>query len=311
MELRPLGFGEIFDRAVTLCIRNFVPFAAIVAVLIVPNALLQYVYNLSSQPAFDAMIKQIQHPGQARAEHVPTIFNSPGLLGIFAAILLVAYVTVPFVQNAVAVGVARLYRGRPVEFRACYETALRRWPQILGLLGIELLVVAGCCVVGFLAGVVIVLATSAIGGGSALAVALGLVIFFVALIVILSLLAPLLVALALAMYAAVIEERAAIASLLLGFSRVFKRNEFWRAFLFFIAATAITLGASMMFSVLGMTAALVHQAWLQTVVQSLPNFAIIPFNAVLFAVYYFDVRVRHEAFDVELSLEHLLAAQPA
>ena len=33
MELRPLGFGEIFDRAVTLYIRNFVPFAAIVMVV--------------------------------------------------------------------------------------------------------------------------------------------------------------------------------------------------------------------------------------------------------------------------------------
>ena len=38
MELRPLGFGEIFDRAVTLYIRNFVAFAGIVLVMIVPFA---------------------------------------------------------------------------------------------------------------------------------------------------------------------------------------------------------------------------------------------------------------------------------
>jgi hypothetical protein len=32
---------------------------------------------------------------------------------------------------------------------------------------------------------------------------------------------------------------------------------------------------------------------------------------ILLAIYYFDVRIRREAFDLEASLERLTAAQPA
>jgi hypothetical protein len=32
---------------------------------------------------------------------------------------------------------------------------------------------------------------------------------------------------------------------------------------------------------------------------------------VLLAIYYFDVRIRREAFDLETSLDHLTGAQPA
>ena len=67
MELRPLGFGEIFDRAITLYIRNFVPFALIVGVMIVPLAVLQYFVDASSIPQFDAMMKILTHPGKAPA----------------------------------------------------------------------------------------------------------------------------------------------------------------------------------------------------------------------------------------------------
>ena len=66
MELRPLGFGEIFDRAITLYIRNFVPFAAIVMVLVVPLAILQYFLDLSSQPQLDALVRIFTHPERIR-----------------------------------------------------------------------------------------------------------------------------------------------------------------------------------------------------------------------------------------------------
>ena len=127
MDLRPLGFGEIFDRAVTLYIRNFVPFAAIVMVLILPSAVLQYLIDRASQPEFAALIRIVQHPEAARTQPMPSAFNSPLFVVVFAALLLLTYVIWPFALNAVAVGVARLYRNRPVEFAACYKVVLRRW----------------------------------------------------------------------------------------------------------------------------------------------------------------------------------------
>lgn len=312
VELRPLGFGEIFDRAVTLYIRNFVPFAAIVMVLVIPLAILQYVIDLASQPQFEAMIRILAHPSLARTEHVPTIFDSPDSLAAFAAVLLLSYAIWPFVMNAVAVGVARLYRDRPVEFRACYEVVLRRWPQIVGVMGVEFLVVLGWYVAAVLVAMAIVFVVVALGAAlPAFAFVLGLTAFLLVFALMLPLLAPLVVALTFAMYAAVIEERGVVASLLLGFSRVFNRAEFWRALLFAIAVGAVVVGASTMFSMLGILAAFIHMPGLQAVIQTLPNAVISPFAVVLLAIYYFDVRIRREAFDLETSLERLTAAQSA
>src|SRR5690348_11714675 len=118
MELRPLGFGEIFDRAVTLYIRNFIAFAAIVMVLVLPLAILQYFLDRAAQPQFDAILKVFTNPGHTVTQRFPTPYDSPVTIAILVITLLVVYLIWPFSLNAVAVGVARLYRNRPVDFRA-------------------------------------------------------------------------------------------------------------------------------------------------------------------------------------------------
>lgn len=312
MELRPLGFGEIFDRAVTLYVRNFVPFVAIALVMVLPLAIMGYFIALSSQPQYDWMIRVFQHPSRAGTQPIPTVLDSPGALTLLVATMLLSYALWPFVMNAVAVGVARLYRGRPVEFRACYEVVLRRWPQILGLTGIGILAVFGWYIAVATVALVIVLVGVALGAAvPAFAFVFGFLAVLFVLFLMLPLLAPLVVALAFAMYAAVIEERSVIPSLLLGFSRVFNRTEFWRAMLFSLAVAAIVFAGSTMFSILGLAAAFVHLPGLQSVIQAFPNAVISPFAIVLLAVYYFDVRIRREAYDLETSLERLAAAQPA
>jgi hypothetical protein len=312
MELRPLGFGEIFDRSVTLYIRNFLPFAAIVMVLILPTAIVQYFLDLNSQPQFDALMRIFQHPAEAGRGQVTALYNSPAGIVLLIVMLFLTYAIWPFALNAVAVGVARLYRNRPVEFRACYEAVLRRWLQIVGLLGMELLILLGWYIVTVAIVLVIVLVAALLGAASgtlSLFFAVGAVILV--LLVMIPVLAPLFVALTFAMYSTVIEERGVIASLGLGFARVFNRTEFWRALLFAIAAGAVIAGASTMFSIVGMIAAFAHLPGLQAIIESLPRAFIAPFGVVLLAVYYFDVRIRQEAFDLEAGLERLTSAQPA
>jgi hypothetical protein len=109
------------------------------------------------------------------------------------------------------------------------------------------------------------------------------------------------------MYSVVIEERGVLESLLLGFTRIFNRAEFWRALLFAIAAGATVFGGSMIFGVLAIAAALVHLPALQAIIEGLARAVITPFAVVLLAVYYFDVRIRREGFDLEASLERLSA----
>jgi hypothetical protein len=312
MELRPLGFGEIFDRAVTLYIRNFIAFAAIVMVLVLPLAILQYFLDRAAQPQFDAILKVFTNPGHTVTQRFPTPYDSPVTIAILVITLLVVYLIWPFSLNAVAVGVARLYRNRPVDFRACYDVVLRRWQQILGLMLVELLVLIGWYVAVILIMVAVFVAVAALSTASSVfAVWFGFAGFVIVFLAMIPLLAPLFVALTFAMYATVIEGIPVIASLLLGFARVFNRSEFWRATLFAIAAGAVVAGASMVFSVLGMVAAFAHLPSVEAIIESLSRAVIGPFGVVLLAIYYFDVRIRREGFDLEASLERLAGAQPA
>ena len=98
---------------------------------------------------------------------------------------------------------------------------------------------------------------------------------------------------------------------MLGFSRVFNRDEFWRALLFALAVFAVMLAGSTIFGFIGLVAAYAHLPLLQALIESLARAVITPFAVVLLAIYYFDVRIRREAFDLETSLERLTAAQPA
>ena len=281
-------------------------------VLILPLAILQYFLDVNSQPQFDALIRIFEHPAEAGRGQVNALYNSPAAIVVLIVMVFLTYAIWPFALNAVAVGVARLYGNRPVEFRACYEAVLRRWLQIVGLLGMEFLILLGWYIATVAIAVVIVLVATLLGAASGILPFLfgfGAAIFVV--LVMIPLLAPLFVALTFAMYSTVIEERGVMASIGLGFARIFNRTEFWRALLFSIAAGAIIAGASTMFSILGMIAAFVHLPGLQAIIESLPRAIIAPFGVVLLAVYYFDVRIRREAFDLEAGLERLTAPQPA
>jgi hypothetical protein len=307
MELRPLGFGEIFDRAITLYIRNFVPFAGIVSVLIVPLAIVQYVLDTLEGPQFDAMIRILEHPERARTEHLPTLLDSPGSIAITFVSVFIAYIIWPFALNAVAVGVARLYRGKPVEFRACYAAVLHRWAGILAMLGVEVLVFMAWYVATIIVAVIVVLISAPFIAALPALAAISVMVMIVAVLAMMLLLAPIAVALAFCMYGVVIEERSVGDAVALGFTRVFNRQEFWRAVLFAISAGAIVLGATMMISAISLVAIFAHLMVLEVLLDSLARAAIAPFGVVLLAVYYFDVRIRREGYDLEVGLDRLAA----
>jgi hypothetical protein len=67
----------------------------------------------------------------------------------------------------------------------------------------------------------------------------------------------------------------------------------------------------MMFGILAVAAAFAHLPGLQAAIEGLARAVITPFAVVLLAVYYFDVRIRREGFDLEASLERLSATNVA
>lgn len=310
MELRPLGFGEIFDRAITLYVRNFRPFFAIVLVLIVPLAVVQYVLDSSQSAQLDVLMRVLQHPG-SKIPPPASLFGSPSELITILLVAVVFYMLWPFALDAVAVGVARLYGSRPVEFGACYRAVLPRWPAILGTLALQ----AGIFIAWYVAFLAILFISILIAAVFARAwLPLGIVGFaaaFVVDIVALLALAPLFIALTFAMNAVVIENRGPAAAIASGFARVFTRREFWRALLFSLAAAAILFGSSMIIVAIVWVALLFHAIAVEVILGSILRAAFAPFSIVLIAVYYFDVRIRREGFDLEAELERITPAVPS
>jgi len=243
---------------------------------------------------------------------MPAFLRDPGTLALFVVLAAMVYLMWPFALNAIAIGIARLYRGGTVDFAACYQASPRRWPAVIGLLFIELALFLVWYFSFVMVSVLSVFIAIAFGRA---AIALGVIIGIVMLLVVLASLlsiAPLFVAFSFAMYAIVIEERPVFAAIGVGFSRVFNRQEIWRALLFAIAAGAIMMGASMIISVFVMIAMAMHWVVLEVALTSLFRAAIAPFSAVLIAVYYFDVRIRREGFEIEAGLDRLASVpQPA
>ncbi|MEO6835188.1 MAG: hypothetical protein ABI231_04700 [Candidatus Tumulicola sp.] len=309
MELRPLGFGEIFDRAITLYVRNFRPFFAIVLVLIVPLAVVQYVLDSSQATQIDAVLRVIQHPG-SKLPPTAALFGSPGEIITLVLVAVLFYALWPFALDAVAVGVARLYRGRPVEFGTCYRAVLPRWTAILGTLAIQ----AAIFIIWYVAFLAIVFLSILIAAVFARAwLPLGIAGFagaFVVDLAALLALAPLFIALTFAMNAVVIENRGPVAAIASGFRRVFTRQEFWRALLFSLAVVAILFGSSVVVAALVWVALWFHLIALEVILGSLMRAAFAPFSIVLIAVYYFDVRIRREGFDLESELARITPDSP-
>jgi ABC-type glycerol-3-phosphate transport system permease component len=121
------------------------------------------------------------------------------------------------------------------------------------------------------------------------------------------LLGPIFVSMAFGMNAVAIEGRGAVAAFGGGFGRIFNRKEFWRAVLFSICAFAINVIGSMLIGAVAFAFVFLKSVAIEVVATSLLNAAFAPFSVVLIAVYYFDVRIRHEAFDLESELERLSA----
>jgi hypothetical protein len=300
MELRPLDLGEIFDRAITLYVRNFRAFAGIVFVTVVPVAIVQYFLILHELPELNTSLALLAHPERLGTQHVPTMFDSPATLALWVVSALVAYVTTTIALSAVGVGVARVYYGRPVDFAACYEPVLHRWRSLLALLGAALAML----IVAYVAAILLMMIPIAIGVLSArsgfpvvLVLAVTVMLFAVLFAVLLVFITS-----AFGFYGVVIESLPAFASLRLAFARVFNRNDFGRALLCSIAVGVLWFASTALFDSFGFVA-LARWPSAYVTLDALVRIVVLPFIGVILALFYFDVRIRNEGFDLEVEME--------
>jgi hypothetical protein len=303
VDLRPLGVGEIFDRAVTLYVRNFALFTIIAAFVVVPLTVVRYFVASSQAGAWAQVFDQIQHPSK---HATATAGFSPWL---YVLIVLALFLT-PFMYVAIAAAVGRIYHGEATDWQSALRVSLRHAVGIIATVFSQIFVLilavfAGSILLGILIGISVVLLRymTPLGVVLSFMTAIYGIVFVCALMLCY-------LALALAFDAIGIEEVRFVRAFSSGFARVFNRREMGKALLICLAFIAVEIGV--MIASLGVASLLeaaVHVPLLDSVVQGVLSLIATSFVGVLLAVYYFDVRIRSEGLDLQAELDRL-QAQP-
>jgi hypothetical protein len=294
MELRPLTLGEIFDRAIALYVRNFFSFAGIVGVMVVPVALVQYLVALREQPELEEALRIWGHPERFPAGHVPGLL-APSSFALIATSVLVSYLLLAFAASAVAAGLARIYRDQSVAFAPCYAAVLRRWASVVALIVLVLIAVIVAYAV-LLTVALVPLLVVALASKTLLPMLAPLAMMCVILAIGFALVLLVLTS-ACALYAIVIEGDGTAQALRLTFVRVYNRDEFGRAVLCAVSVGAIAFIASAIVDVSTLLG-LGHWPAGYVSLDAVERVAVVPFVALVLAVYYFDLRVRHDSGDL-------------
>lgn len=297
--LRPLSLGEIFDRALTLYVRNIVPFTLIAAAVVLPLIVLEYFAGRGESSSFAQVLAQIQHPGKTP----PT--PSGEQTGWTMLAVLAGFVLHGFSAVAIGVAVGALYRGELPDWRASYAAAFARTAGIL----VTLLAALATFVVevfagGMLLGTVLVVAfllmrsTPALGVAATIAGTL-VMIAWIAGIVLCYL------AYVFALYGLAVERPAVGPAIASGFSRIFNRGELLRAVLVSLALTVIYGGWGVLMVTVAVLLELAHLRLVDLAVAGVGEVVVTSLLGVLLAVYYYDVRVRREGLDLQMQIDRL------
>jgi hypothetical protein len=305
--LRALSIGEIFDRAVTVYVRNAVTLTAIVLAFLAPLSAAEY-FLLPHDADMSKVMGPVLHPRPGAP--APLMPFPSWMLGVFALIVLFGFLFLPFASNAVAVGVAAAYNGRRPRFDASYTTVFRR---ALPLIGTGLLEI-GVFMLAYIASVMLLMIPLTVGillVRTALPLA---VVFFVAGVVIflamILMFVTLFIAYSFATYAATLEGMGPASAISSSFRRILTRTELTKALLMGLAYIGLEIGIYFVtVSVATVVVLLVRVDFIEYVVSAVLNSAFTAFLTVLLAVYYYDVRTRAEGLDLELALDRL--ATPA
>jgi hypothetical protein len=134
-DLRPLGAGEMLDRAITLFVRRFGAIVAVLAVVIVPLSVIEAIVEPQSANVFGDMARMMASMGDpAAARHAADQISQHDRAGAAAYVLaiLAGLVRLPMWLALVRV-VASAYDGATTSLGGAYRFGLGRWPAMLGV----------------------------------------------------------------------------------------------------------------------------------------------------------------------------------
>jgi hypothetical protein len=311
MLLRPLGIGELLDRAVTLCVRHFVLFALIYVVYAIPFAIVQFYATRDISHVIESFSTILQH-AQTQGTKAPDLdrvvkqLSSVSTSNSWTALTIaLTFLIAPLPIAALIHAIATSYLGGSATFAESYRVGFSRWPA---LIGVNALYLACGSVIYFVAFVFLVFVIIALAFATAQARTFGIaldVVFGVAFFV--SAMAFAVVA-ALAVqisYFTCVVERASFAtSFARGISRVFTRIGLQRSLVVGLAFVAIGIGIFLV-SLAGQSVILgvFRNEAAGTAYSTILRIATTAFATAFIGIFYYDLRVREEGLDLQLAAQ--------
>ena len=310
LNLRPLSIGELLDRAFHLYFRHIAVFTGTVAIVIIPSLVMSY---FQTAPLLNWYIDMVRHQIQAPnstpdLSKLAALQPSDGWLAVQWAIIVLG---IPLAYAAVVAGVSRAYLGLPITFAWSYRYALRRWLAIIILVivwvfALAMTIFVLALFIGFAIAIVAV-ATRAAGNNLFFAISST---FFVigAMLAAFCIGIMLYLTFALSFISVIIEDVDPIKAIGAAFSRVFGSGQFWRGFVFALALTGIQLGATLVGAGGGALLAYIFKApALYLILAGMVNLFYAPFAVVAAAIFYYDIRIRREGYDLQMLVQRFLS----
>jgi hypothetical protein len=299
---RPMSVGEILDRAVSTYVRRCLPLFVILAITVVPVALLQ----LAVAPGFAHMSELFAEMNRLpvsdtidRNRLLTEALGSINGASIFALFILWPFILFPLTRNAIYTYADGVLESAPVSIGAAYRASFARWVgQIVVALGyFSIALMIG--IVAFIAFVVVgSVVFIAAGRGTASGIALLIVMIPFALVLLLGF-ALVNVAFELSSVSVALEENNPIRAMGNGWRRAFDRALRRRTIGVALAYAAVELvGSTALLAVSALLQALTHVALLQAVVSAIGQIVIAGVLGVFMVVYARDVRLRREGYDL-------------
>lgn len=307
--MRPLGLGEILDRAVTLCVRHFVIFALIWVVFALPLAVFQFLGTEDQTKIFGALADILMKSNSGKAtdgSSIAAALQGKPILNGWTAVYFLSFLFLsPLATAALVATAGAIYLGGRLNFSGAYRAALGRYFHLLGynlmwLLSAGVLYIAVVFVVAILAIGFIAVGTALKGVGVAIAVVFGVVI----VLTVVSFAMIVLVAYNIGFYVCVLERRGFVDAFAAGIQRVFNRVGFVRALWLGLAYLAIGIGVWVL-NVMGqgILFGVLHSRIAGTAFNALLSVTIAGFTTAFMTIFYFDLRVREEGLDLQLAAQ--------
>jgi hypothetical protein len=305
-DLRPLGIGEILDRAVTLFVRSFAVLILILALVAIPVAILQY----AAQPSTAGVLADVQRalslpPGHAAEQRA--IFQQMAAnnrIGGFGVLLILASAVLGALSNtACIIAVAQAYDRKLPSVRAVYGEAARRWfaQLVAGLvfMGLAFVLTFVLILLIFL----VVLALAALGTVSRVAALIvGVPFAIIAVSILFGAIIVLYFAAQMTLVSIALEDPNPFRGIGHGLRRTLNRALVWRSALVGTIVLGVSLiGKVVLVTIGGTLTALTHLGALYPIVVVTGSVALDALITAFIVIYAVDVRVRREGYDIAIA----------